>query len=1099
MSDTDFTHGHDTPRKILRAIYHRYGESILEDPRQFQALFKDLSKGQFIREMNLIKQSFSENIPSDLYRKRNQIPFQMFGPQLVKHLHESLGMEEGLAEWVVDSWAIAFDIIQENPPIPKKQSSKPVKNNPGAKPTSQPKNASAIHFISNPSGGTVYLGRTKLGETPITVTISNAQHNFRCKLDGYEDDRKSLSVTQNATINFDLKKKTGSIFVTTKPSGAAVSLDGQQVGYSPLTIPDISHGSHQLSCELAGYQAFDNSISVPRDVKFNINLGLSPKFSITSSPPGATILIDGNYMGITPFSITYISDGNRKIEAHLKGYENQTTTVCLPGTPTVHFDLVKRSDPSQKKYPLSITTNPSGADIFLDHQQMGKSPQKIFLLNGFYDLHCSLAGYDDCIKLVKIPYDTDVNFTLTNNASNQKNDLTPIQRIDFLSEQDPIIPTLNLVTSPKNAKVFLDGTYRGVSPLSIPNMPDGTYNLKCSLDGFEDLNRSITIPTDLYLNLRLKKQGKPQHTHAPLFVTSNPSGAEIYLDGKKVGTTPFDIPKVPFGSHNLLLYLAGYDPAKRTVEVPRDRNISSNLKSKSSSEGSNPIQNPVQNSPAALSQKAPIKNKGLYYWLLFSIGLLVAGLIVSGLLFGIYAAPKTISTAGYNSIVAAIPPVVNQTDTMSLQSGISLLNDGNYAEALKEFESVIASNPQSAAAWNYKSFSLFKLGRYNESIQASDKTIALDQNYTAAWTTKGYNLNLLERYNEAIPAFDHALSLNSNNADPWIGKGISYFSLHNYSAAIVSFDRAITIAPTDRNAWNYKGKSLQALNNYPDAVAAYDASLKLNPGDVQILLNKGDCLNALKDYQNASSVFNGVLTNDPKNKRAITGVGTALLNQGKYQDALTSFNNALSVDPNYVDALVGKSRALLNLKNSFDSLQIANKALELDPQNSAAWICKADTWAMQSKYSDALQAYDQALKITPNSLDALMGKADVLVKVEDYHGAVSILEKALTISPNNKDLWNEKGYALMKKGENSNAEIALNKAIELDPKFVLAWSNKGYALSGAGSYNQSIQAFDKAIELNPNFKDAWLGKSIVYTKMGDFKASEAAAQQAMLI
>lgn len=1099
MADKDFTQGLDTPREILRSIYHQYGESILEDPRQFQALFKDLSKGQFIREMNLIKQSYSENIPSDLYKKRDQIPFQMLGPQLVKHLHESLGMEKGLAEWVVDSWAIAFDIIQEKTKTPEKQSPNPAKKPTPPKPTSQPNNGSAIFFTSNPPGGTVYLGKMKLGITPITVTISNAKHNFKCRLDGYEDDRKSLSITQDSTVNFNLKRRTESIFIATRPSGAAISLDGQHAGYSPLTIPDISHGSHHLICSMADYLTVDKYINVPPDVKFDFFLDLAPRLTITSSPPGAAILIDGNYKGITPYSITFISDGNYKIETNLKGYENQTNTIRLPNTSTIHFDLVKQSDPSQKKYPLSITTTPSGADIFLDRQQIGKSPQKIFLLNGFYNLRCSLVGYDDFVQQVKIPYDTDVNFTLTNNASYQKNDLTPVQRIDFLSEQDPIIPALYLATSPKNAKVFLDGIYHGVSPLSIPNLPEGKYNLKCSLDGFEDLNRSITIPTDLYLNLRLTKLGKPHPTHASLFVTSNPSGAEIYLDGKNVGTTPYDIPQVPVGSHNLLLYLAGYDPAKRIVEVPRDRNISSNLKQKIPFGGSNPIQNPAQNSPAAPSQKISVKNNGLFYWLLFSFGLLVAGLIFLGLFSGTFSAPTSVSAVGDNSVVAAIPPVVNQTDTMSLQSGISLLNDGNYAEALKEFESVIASNPQSAAAWNYKSFSLFKLGRYNESIQASDKTIALDQNYTAAWTTKGYNLNLLERYNEAIPAFDHAISLNSNNADPWIGKGISYFSLHNYSAAVVSFDRAITIAPTDKNAWNYKGKSLQALNNYSDAVAAYDSSLKNNPGDVQIILNKGDCLNALKDYQNASSVFNSVLTNDPKNKRALTGVGTAFLNQGKYQDALTKFEEVLSTDPNNVDALVGKCEALLNLKNSYDSLQIANKALEIAPQNSGALICKADNWAAQSKYSDAAQAYDQALKSNPNSLEALMKKANVLVKMEDYANAITILDNALAISPDNKELLNEKGYALIKKGDNSNAVITLNKAIEMDPKFVLAWSNKGYALSGTGNYNQSIQAFDKAIELNSNFKDAWIGKSIVYTKMGDFKASEAAAQQAMQI
>jgi tetratricopeptide (TPR) repeat protein len=946
------------PQKIIIDIVQNEGEDIIQDPQRFIAFFNDYRKGQFVKELNLIKQTFSERIPQEMLEKKNQIPFDIHYPQLVKKLHETLGMQEQLAGWVVQSWALALKPADQELSSLKKQwhrktdeASKKISTNkktPKQQTTPQQsdgKKTFSLSISSEPLGATIYLGRTRIGTTPLITSVVQGKQVFRCSLDGYEKMKKEVLVDSDASIEFELQKiqtSNHTVTVTTLPANAEIQLDGSYKGHSPLTIPDVVEGNYLITCLLPGYEDLRRKIFVSNDLNLDYKLtatkttpATSAAFSVTSTPPGAAISLDGKPIGNTPL------------------------TISLP--------------------------------------------------LGFYDLKCSMNGYEEVIRKIKIPDNTSSHF--------------------------------NLITGNK----------------------------------------------------------KPQPAHAPLFVTSNPSGAEIYLDGKKVGTTPYDIPKVPVGSHNLLLYLAGCDPAKRTVEVPRDRNVSSNLKPKISSGGSNPIQNSVQNSPAAPSQKASVKNKGLYYWLLFSIGLLVAGVIISGMLSGIYAAPKTVSDVSDNPAIAVVPPVVNQTDTMSLQSGISLLNGGNYAEALKEFESVIASNPQSAAAWNYKSFSLFKLGRYNESIQASDAAIALDQNYTAAWTTKGYNLNLLERYNEAIPAFDHAIILNPDNADPWFGKGISYFSLHNYSAAVVSFDRAIAIAPTDKNAWNYKGKSLQALNNYSDAVAAYDSSLKINPGDVQILLNKGDCLNALKDYQNASSVFNSVLTNDPKNKRAITGVGTSFLNQGKYQDALASFNNALSIDPNYVDALVGKSRSLLNLKNSFDSLQIANKALEIDPQNSAAWICKADTWAMQSKYSDALQAYDQALKITPNSLDALMGKADVLVKVEDYNGAISILEKALAISPNNKDLWNEKGYALMKKGENSNADIALNKAIELDPKFVQAWSNKGYALSGAGSYNQSIQAFDKAIELNPNFKDAWLGKSIVYTKIGDFKASEVAAQQAMLI
>jgi hypothetical protein len=527
------------------------------------------------------------------------------------------------------------------------------------KPIKKPQQTTVPLSVSSfPQGATILIDGNYMGITPLAmINISDGIHQIETDLKGYETQSKTVRLPNISTIHFDLntiQTSNNTITITTNPSNAEIYIDGYYKGRTPLSIPNVSQGTHVMTCLLQDYEDLSRNISVTNDLNLNLNLTPNKKpqpthapISITSYPQGAAVHIDGNYMGVTPLAMTYISDGTHQIEINLKGYETQSKTVRIPFISTVHFDLNKIARPSKKVYPFSITSSPAGAVISIDGKKIGNAPITVSLPIKIYDLKCSLNGYNDVVRQIKIPDNTSSHFSL------------------------------------------------------------------------------------------VKDSKKTQHTHAPVFVTSNPNGADIYLDGKMIGITPQDISSVSFGSHNLLLHLSGYDPVKRIIKIPRDRDISSNLHVKLPPDNSNQSQTPAQNAPISLPLKTSGKNKGLINWALFCIGLLIVGLIVLSITSASYATPKMAPVTDKSATVAVMmPPAVNQSDTVALQTGISLLNSGNYAEALKEFDSALNANPNSVAAWNYKGFSLFKLGRYNESIQASDKAVALDQNYTAAWTQK---------------------------------------------------------------------------------------------------------------------------------------------------------------------------------------------------------------------------------------------------------------------------------------------------------------------------------------------------------------------------
>lgn len=78
----------------------------------------------------------------------------------------------------------------------------------------------------------------------------------------------------------------------------------------------------------------------------------------------------------------------------------------------------------------------------------------------------------------------------------------------------------------------------------------------------------------------------PSQTHVNLQVTSNPGGATVFFDQKKIGTTPLTM-QVPSGSEEVSIRLekAGYRPRLMSVRPDEDTKLSVQLARKNAPQG----------------------------------------------------------------------------------------------------------------------------------------------------------------------------------------------------------------------------------------------------------------------------------------------------------------------------------------------------------------------------------------------------------------------------------------------------------------------------------------------------------------------------------
>lgn len=135
-------------------------------------------------------------------------------------------------------------------------------------------------------------------------------------------------------------------------------------------------------------------------------------------------------------------------------------------------------------------------------------------------------------------------------------------------------------SSPGGALVSVNGRDAGVTPLSVPNLPAGAYVVRISRQGYVTAERRVRIRTaqptqpidvDLVVTRAVRavapRPAAPEPTNGSLMVDSRPAGAQVFVDGKLVGTTPLLLDAVRAGRHGVRLELNGFTPWTMTAPV----------------------------------------------------------------------------------------------------------------------------------------------------------------------------------------------------------------------------------------------------------------------------------------------------------------------------------------------------------------------------------------------------------------------------------------------------------------------------------------------------------------------------------------------------
>ena len=210
-----------------------------------------------------------------------------------------------------------------------------------------PSGPGSIDITSTPSGASIYLDGSNKGITPKTISgVSAGSHTIKITKSGYEDYNTQVTVTaeEMMTVIAELVKQTGSIDVTSIPSGASFYLDGSYKGTAPKTISEVSTGSHTIKITKSGYEDYNEQVTVTAEETKTVIAELvkqTGSIDVTSTPSGADIYLDGSNKGTTPKTISKVSAGSHTIKVTAGGYEDYSkrVTVTAGETASIFVEL----------------------------------------------------------------------------------------------------------------------------------------------------------------------------------------------------------------------------------------------------------------------------------------------------------------------------------------------------------------------------------------------------------------------------------------------------------------------------------------------------------------------------------------------------------------------------------------------------------------------------------------------------------------------------------------------------------------------------------------------------------------------------------------
>lgn len=433
-----------------------------------------------------------------------------------------------------------------------------------------------VRIDSAPPGATIYLDDKKygpVGTTPWEGRLQKGTWQVILEKEGYKPATSSMRIRrtrrkQETFLPLEKLPNPPKVDITAVAdqniAGAQVWVDGQLQGTAPLLIK-VSEGRHLVEVKKEGFDPYSQWVEVKEGEKATLN----PVFKaiptvrkgsilIEADVSGAEVYIDGNkYKDVTPTLVPDVIEGPHVIEVRKEPAMPWKQTVQVVDGQTIKVSAKLQATMKDPGGTIRVLSNVAGAEVFLDGTPLGPAPIDIKdVTPGEHVVEVKAEGHMPREERVVVSAGSGTVLKL---------DLQAVAA----QKQTGI---LKIVSPIPEAAVIIDGARVGNAPQER-ELPAGEHFVVVTKAGFRNFEQKVVIEAgaDMTVTAVLGEVGS-------IRVLSTPSGAEVWMDGISIGTTPFNSDEVEVGPHVFKVSQEGFYDYEKEVMIQGGQRIVVNSK-----------------------------------------------------------------------------------------------------------------------------------------------------------------------------------------------------------------------------------------------------------------------------------------------------------------------------------------------------------------------------------------------------------------------------------------------------------------------------------------------------------------------------------------
>ena len=253
-----------------------------------------------------------------------------------------------------------------------------------------------VSIITTPPGADITLDGLSLGSAPLNdIVLESGRYAVGAALARFQPWASAVEVAgrnQSQTVQIALVPDWAYVTFTATPSEVIATIDGDTAEVTDRGVEVLS-GEHELTLSAPGFMP----VTVPLQIVAGIDqtlgaISLTPAdatVSLSSTPSGAGVTVDGAFTGLTPLIVPLSPDATHTVRVSKAGFRTSSLTLALARGDTAERSVTLSPELGEVRFVIE----PPDANILVNGQAVGTGNQTLDLPAITQRIEIALPGY----------------------------------------------------------------------------------------------------------------------------------------------------------------------------------------------------------------------------------------------------------------------------------------------------------------------------------------------------------------------------------------------------------------------------------------------------------------------------------------------------------------------------------------------------------------------------------------------------------------------------------------------------------------------------------------------------------------------------------